>query len=268
MSRFTGRAAVVTGGAQGIGRRVAEQLHAEGADVLILDADGELAAATAAAIGSGVIGMAGDVARRADVAAAVATCVERFGAIDVMAAHAGIADIEPFLEIGDASWQRMMDVNVNGAFFCTQEAARWMIDAGRPGAIVVTCSTNAFWVESNAAHYNASKGAVATFIRSAALDLGPNGIRVNGVDPGLIRTRLTTYVTDIPEHAAEYLPRIPLGRFGAPSDIAEAICFLASDQAAWITGQRICVDGGQTLGTPLPLPEVALPGSQRAEAGS
>jgi NAD(P)-dependent dehydrogenase (short-subunit alcohol dehydrogenase family) len=263
MSRFAERVAVVTGGAQGIGRQVVEQLYAEGASVLILDADAELAEATAQAIGSRVVAMGGDVARRSDVAEAVDACVDRFGRIDVMAAHAGIADIEPFMEIGDASWQRMMDVNVNGAFFCTQEAARHMLAAGIRGSIVVTCSTNAFWVESNAAHYNASKGAVATFVRSAGLDLAPHGIRVNGVDPGLIRTRLTRYVTDIPENAADYLPRIPLGRFGEPRDIAEAILFLASDQSAWITGQRICVDGGQTLGTPLPLPDEPLPGSHR-----
>lgn len=264
MSRFAQRAAVVTGGAQGIGRRVVEQLISEGADVLILDADGALAERAAREIDSRIVAMSGDVANRADVAAAVDACVERFGRIDVMAAHAGIADIEPFMEIGDASWQRMMDVNVNGAFFCTQEAARRMIEAGTPGSIVITCSTNAFWVESNATHYNASKGAVATFVRSAALDLAPYGIRVNGVDPGLIRTRLTRYVTDIPENATDYLQRIPLNRFGEPRDIADAILFLASDQSSWITGQRICVDGGQTLGTPLPLPEEALPGSHRA----
>lgn len=268
MSRFTQRAAVVTGGAQGIGRRVVELLNDEGANVLILDTDGELAEATARAIGPRISAIAGDVARREDVAAAVESCVERYGRIDVMAAHAGIADIEPFMEIGDASWQRMMDVNVNGAFVCTQEAARHMIAAGTRGSIVVTCSTNAFWVESNAAHYNASKGAVATFIRSAALDLAQHGIRVNGVDPGLIRTRLTRYVTEDPTNAAEYLRGIPLNRFGEPTDIADAILFLASDQSSWITGQRICVDGGQTLGTPLPLPDEALPGSQRATSAS
>ncbi len=264
MSRFKERAAVVTGGAQGIGRRVVEQLHEEGADVLILDADGELAEATARAVGSSVSAMGGDVARREDVAAAVDSCVERYGRIDVMVAHAGIADVEPFLAIGDSSWQRMMDVNVNGAFFCAQEAARHMVEAGTRGSIVVTCSTNAFWVESNAAHYNTSKGGVATLIRSAALDLAPHGVRVNGVDPGLIRTRLTRYVTEDPTNAAEYLRGIPLNRFGEPADIANAILFLASDESSWITGQRICVDGGQTLGTPLPLPDEALPGSQRA----
>lgn len=264
MSRFAGRAAVVTGGAQGIGRRVAEQLHEEGAGVVILDLDAGLAQETAAALGPRAAALGGDVADRAHVIAAVDACVERFGAIDAMIAHAGIADVEPFMEIGDESWQRMLDVNVNGVFHCVQEAARRMI--GRPdgGAIVVTCSTNAFWVESNAAHYNASKGAVATLIRSAALDLAPQGVRVNGVDPGLIRTRLTRYVTEIPGNAADYLRKIPLARFGEPRDIAEAICFLASSQSAWITGQRICVDGGQTLGTPLPLPDEALPGSRRA----
>jgi 3-oxoacyl-[acyl-carrier protein] reductase len=264
VSRFGGRAALVTGAAQGIGRRVAQQLVEEGADVVIFDLDGELAAATAADLSPRAHGVGGDVANRAAVRAGVEACLDRFGRLDIAVAHAGIADVEPFLEISDESWQRMLDVNLNGVFHTVQEAARTMVGAGTAGSIVVTASTNAFWVESQTVHYNASKGGVATFVRSAALDLAPHGIRVNGVDPGMVRTRLTRYVTETPEHARDYLRQIPLGRFGEPSDVAEAICFLASDQAAWITGQRIVVDGGQTLGTPLPSPEEPLPASQRA----
>jgi NAD(P)-dependent dehydrogenase (short-subunit alcohol dehydrogenase family) len=121
----------------------------------------------------------------------------------------------------------------------------------RGGSIVVTASTNAFWLESNLAHYNASKAAALAFARSAALDLAPEGIRVNAVSPGLIRTRLTRFVTENPERAQGYLRQIPLARFGEPEDVAAAVAFLASDDAAWITGQQIVVDGGQTIGTPL-----------------
>lgn len=265
MMRFGGRVALVTGGAQGIGRAVVEQLNREGAEVFIVDLDGELAAKTAAEVSPDKTGsISGDVSSRGDVKRAVEACRDQFGRLDIVVAHAGIADVEHFMEISDESWQRMLDVNVNGVFFCVQEGARAMLDAGQGGAIVATASTNAFWVESQTAHYGASKGAVATFIRSAALDLAASGIRVNGVDPGLIRTRPTRYVTEIPENARAYLRQIPLGRFGEPRDVAEAICFLASDQAAWITGQRIVVDGGQTLGTPLPTPDEPLPGSFRA----
>ncbi|MFP3914452.1 MAG: SDR family NAD(P)-dependent oxidoreductase, partial [Actinomycetota bacterium] len=195
----------------------------------------------------------------------VQRCVTELGRIDVMVAHAGIADVEPFLEQDDASWRKMLAVNMDGVFYSIQEAAREMSSWGG-GSIVVTASTNASWVESNAAAYNASKGGVVALVRSAALDLAPMGIRVNAVNPGLVRTRLTRYVTEVPENAADYLPRIPLGRFGEPEDIANAMLFLASDEAAWITGVDLMVDGGQTLGTPLPLPDEPFPLSARADS--
>ncbi len=269
MARFSAKAALVTGAAQGIGRTITWRLVEEGASVLMFDINPKLAGETArelAAGGAAVAAIGGNVARREDVRRAVERCVELYGGLDVLIAHAGIADFEPLLEISDESWQQMIDVNLTGVFCCTQEAARVMREAGG-GAIVITASTNAFWVESNAAHYNASKGGVVAFVRSAALDLAASRIRVNAVDPGLVRTRLTTHVTENPENAADYLKRIPLNRFGEPIDIANAVLFLASDEAAWITGQDIIVDGGQTLGMPLPLPEFVLPTPVKAGAG-
>jgi NAD(P)-dependent dehydrogenase (short-subunit alcohol dehydrogenase family) len=268
MGRFEGRACVVTGGARGIGRAVVELLLREGGSVVIADIDAEEAQRTAAELAASapgrVLALGTDVARREDVRAAVAAALGRFGRLDVMIAHAGIADVEPFLEQDEDSFAKMLAVNVTGAFLCIQEAARVMKDAGG-GAIVVTGSTNAFWTESNAAAYNASKGGVVALMRSAALDLAPFGIRVNSVAPGLIRTRLTRYVTDIPEHAEDYLAKIPLDRFGEPADVADAIAFLASDAARWITGVDLPVDGGQTIGTPLPLPDEPFVGSARAD---
>jgi NAD(P)-dependent dehydrogenase (short-subunit alcohol dehydrogenase family) len=268
MDRFAGRVAVVTGGARGIGRAVVEQLLREGGSVVIADLDDAEAAATATALEDGAPGRVAavrcDVARREDVRAAVATATDRFGRLDIMVSHAGIADVEPFLDQDESSFAKMLAVNVTGAFLCIQEAARVMRETGG-GAIVVTGSTNAFWIESNAAAYNASKGGVVALMRSAALDLAPDHIRVNSVAPGLIRTRLTRYVTDIPENATDYLRNIPLRRFGEPADVADAICFLASDQSRWITGADLVVDGGQTIGTPLPLPPEPFLGSARAD---
>lgn len=268
MDRFAGRVAVVTGGARGIGRAVVEQLLREGGSVVIADLDDAEAAVTSTALEAGTPGRVAavrcDVSRREDVRAAVATATERFGRLDIMVSHAGIADVEPFLEQDESSFAKMLAVNVTGAFLCIQEAARVMRETGG-GAIVVTGSTNAFWIESNAAAYNASKGGVVALMKSAALDLAPDHIRVNSVAPGLIRTRLTRYVTDIPENATDYLRNIPLRRFGEPADVADAICFLASDQSRWITGADLVVDGGQTIGTPLPLPPEPFLGSARAD---
>jgi NAD(P)-dependent dehydrogenase (short-subunit alcohol dehydrogenase family) len=177
-------------------------------------------------------------------------------------AHAGTADFQPLLEIDEQSWRRIIDVNLTGAFLCTQEAGRVMAAAGG-GAIVITASTNAFYVETNGAHYNASKGGVVAFMRSAAIDLAPLGIRVNAVAPGVVRTPLAAWVTDDPENAAPYLRRIPLNRFAETDDVANAVLFLASDEAAYITGQDLVLDGGLTLGIALPPPAHPLPGATR-----
>src|SRR6266699_3671815 len=203
-SEFAGKAVIVTGAAQGIGRTIAEQFIRQGARVLIFDLDAELAMETTRQLspdGNMAACVGGDVSRREDVHRAVETCIERFGRLDVMVAHAGIADAQPLLEIDDASWQRILDVNLTGVFLCTQEAGRVMARSGG-GTIVVTASTNAFWVESNLAHYNTSKGGVVAFVRSAAIDLARYGIRVNAVAPGVVLTRIAAWVTEDPVLAA------------------------------------------------------------------
>jgi NAD(P)-dependent dehydrogenase (short-subunit alcohol dehydrogenase family) len=241
-----------------MGRAVAERLVAEGASVVIGDVDGDLARRTAGEIAARdpdrVVAVEGDVARRSDVQAMVAAAVDTFGGLDVMVAHAGIGLYKPFFDHDEATFESTLAVNVIGAFLCIQEAAKVMRDSGG-GAIVVTGSTNATWIETNLAAYNASKGGVVALVRSAAIDLAPSAIRVNSVAPGLIRTRLTRHVTEDVGNAADYLRGIPLGRFGEPGDVAAAICFLASDDASWITGHDLVIDGGQTIGTPIPLPD-------------
>jgi len=262
-TEFAGKAVIVTGAAQGIGRTIAEQFLKLGARVLIFDLDEELAVVTARQLspdGELVKSIGGDVSRRADVHRAVETCIERFGRLDVMVAHAGIADATPLLELNDASWQRVMDVNLTGVFLCTQEAGRVMARSGG-GTVVVTASTNAFWVESNLAHYNTSKGGVVAFVRSAAIDLARYGIRVNAVAPGVVLTRIAAWVTEDPILAAEYLKHIPLNRFAETIDVAKVVLFLASSDSAYITGQTIVLDGGQTLGIMVDAPETPIPGT-------
>jgi NAD(P)-dependent dehydrogenase (short-subunit alcohol dehydrogenase family) len=263
-TRFSGKTALVTGAAQGIGRAIAERFASEGANVLILDIDGDLAERTAAEIAGGsgrIAAIGGDIAHRDDVRRAVTRCQERFGRLDILAANAGIADVQPFQDFDEASWRRVIDVNLTGTFFCMQEAARAMIPAGG-GAMVATASTNAFWVESNMAAYNASKGGIVALVKSAALDLGPHGIRVNAVAPGMIRTR-ANYITEDPIAGPEYLKGVALGRFADPSEMAAVVAFLASDDASYVSGELLVADGGTTIGVRLPFPDEPLPGAIR-----
>lgn len=253
MSRFAGKGVVVTGAAQGIGRGLVEAFLDEGAGVVAVDKQervSELADERCAPF-------IGDVSLRDDCRRAVVLCVERFGSIDVMCAHTGIAEPMPLLEMSEEHWERHLAVNLNGVMFCTVEAARAMVDADRPGAVVCTSSINAWFVEETHAVYNVTKAAVWTFIRSAAMDLARHGIRVNGVAPGVVDTPIAALVVHNEQLAPEYLKTIPLGRFGQPEDIANAAVFLASDDASYITGQTLVIDGGQTLGIPGDLGEAA-----------
>jgi NAD(P)-dependent dehydrogenase (short-subunit alcohol dehydrogenase family) len=255
--------ALVTGGAQGIGRAAVERLAAEGARVVLADIDEELGKRTArevaGAVGGTVVAAGGDIAQRADVRRMVQACLDHFGRLDVLVANAGTADAQPFLEIEDHRWQRILNINLTGTFYCVQEAARVMAAQGE-GAIVVTASTNAFWMESNMAAYNTSKGGIVALVRSAALDLAPLGVRVNAVEPSVVRTRLASFVTENPTEAAGYLEKIPMNRFAEPREVADAILFLASDEAAYITGQTLILDGGLTLGLKLNPPSSPFPG--------
>jgi NAD(P)-dependent dehydrogenase (short-subunit alcohol dehydrogenase family) len=260
-----GLGAVVTGAAHGIGRAIAERLLREGASVVVADRDGEALEATAAELAAHgrVEPVTCDVSRREDVRTAVGRCVDAFGHVDVMAANAGTADVVGLLDIEDAAWRRMVDVNLGGAFHSVQEAARGMIAGGRRGAIVFTASTNSFWVEANTAHYSATKFGIVGLMKTAALDLAPYGIRVNSVSPGVVNTRLAAHLIEDPVEGPEFLKKVPLGRYAEPEDIAAAVVFLASEDAAYITGENLVVDGGATIGMPLEPPDEPLPGALR-----
>jgi NAD(P)-dependent dehydrogenase (short-subunit alcohol dehydrogenase family) len=255
VTRFDGMGVVVTGAAQGIGLGIAERFLAEGASVVAFDRNGPGVEQAAAKLRERCVPFVGDVSSRDDCRRAVALCVERFGSIDVMCAHTGIAEPLPLLEMTEEHWHRHLAVNVDGVMFCAVEAARAMIDGGHGGAIVCTSSINAWFVEETHAVYNVTKAAVWTFIRSAAIDFARYGIRVNGVAPGVVDTPIAELVVHNPELAPQYLKTIPLGRFGQPRDVADSVLFLASDAASYVTGQTIVVDGGQTLGIPGDLEE-------------
>jgi 3-oxoacyl-[acyl-carrier protein] reductase len=249
MSRFSGKGVVVTGAAQGIGLGIARRFLDEGASVIAFDRNAEGLGAATSSLGERCVPFVGDVSVHDDCRRAVQTCVTEFGHIDVMCAHAGIADPLALLDMTDEHWRRHMAVNVDGTMYCVVEAARAMGESGG-GAIVCTSSINAWFVEETHAVYNVTKAAVWALVRSAAIDLASRGIRVNGVAPGVADTPLAALVVQNAELAPEYLKSIPLGRFAQPSDIADCVAFLASDQASYITGQTIVIDGGQTLGIP------------------
>jgi len=264
MGRMSGCAAVVTGAANGIGRAIAERLLGDGASVVLADLEDSSLAATASELANAgaVEAVVCDVSKREDVRGAVERCADVFGRLDVMAANAGTADVVGLLDIEDHAWQRMVEVNLTGAFHSVQEAARMMVPR-RSGAVVFTASTNSFWVEANTAHYSATKFGIIGLMKTAALDLAPYGIRVNAVSPGVVNTRLARFLVEDPIEGPEFLRRVPLGRYAEASDIANAVVFLASDEAAYITGENLVIDGGTTIGVPMEPPDQPLPGAIR-----
>ena len=248
MGRHDGKVALVTGAAQGIGLGIVCRLVADGARVVALDVKEEELTEVCSEFGDAVVPVVGDVADESVCSAAVARCVQEFGSIDLVAANAGIALARPFLQLDAEHWRRHQSINVDGAFWCVLHAARAMADVGRPGSMVITCSVNGFDVEETMTAYNVSKGALLTLVRSAAIDLGRHAIRVNGIAPGVIDTPITAMIVKNPDLAPNYLKTIPLGRFGEPSDVADVVSWLLSDEARYVTGQTVVVDGGQTLG--------------------
>ena len=233
-----GKRAVVTGGANGIGFAAARLLAAHGASVFVFDLERENPADAARKIGA--TACAADVTSRESLDGAF----ELAGPPDILIANAGRVFESDFCELSGAEWDRTLAVNLSGVFHSMQAAAQLMKQR-RAGAIVLTASTNSYDGEARLAAYNASKAGLLGLVHTAANELGPFQIRVNAVCPGLIRTRLTQGHFDSPEILRNYFQQIPLGRGGEPEEVAQAIVFLASELASYITGATLFVDGGQ-----------------------
>lgn len=254
--RFKDKVAIVTGGASGIGKEVATRFVAEGGSVVINGRDAAKLAAAAKEIdssGKRVVVQAGDIALPATGEAAVKTATERFGRLDVLFNNAGIFTPKPFLEITEAEYDRFLDTILKGKFFAAQAAAKAMKAAGRGGAIVQTGSMWALQAigATPSSAYSAANGGVHALVKNLAIELAPHQIRVNAIAPAIIETPVfDTFLT--PEQVKAVLPTFramhPLGRNGQPVDAAEAILFLASDQASFITGVVLPVDGGVMAG--------------------
>lgn len=242
MRRFTDRVAIVTGAAGGIGAAAARRFAADGAHVVATDSNAALLAGLD--LSPQHLLFPTDMTDPEAVATLVDRTLDTFGRLDILAANAGVWQQRHFLDLDLAEWDHVIDVNLRGTFVISQQVASAMAAQNKPGAIVITASTNGFVAEADTAHYNASKGGLIALAKSMAVDLAPFSIRVNVVAPGTIRTPLNRAVLDVGVTTAFALP--PADRWGEPEECASAITYLASEEASYITGTVLVVDGGQT----------------------
>jgi len=248
MRRFEGKKVIVTGGSRGIGKATVARFAAEGASVVLTARNGAAAEATAREIaaqtGATIYAFAADVSNKADDLATVQFTLDKLGGLDVLVNNAGIYYTEPFEDITEERWDEIMAVDLKGTFLMCQAAAPYL-KAQKAGAIVNMSSTNGLAGELYYAHYNAAKAGIVLLTKSLALELAPYNVRVNCVCPGYIQTE-STDAMDTPEFIQKYCEeKIPLRRVGQPPEVASVIAFLASDDASFITGESVLIDGGQ-----------------------
>lgn len=253
--RLVGRVALVTGAGarRGIGRAIALGMAREGARVALADIELALAQEGAQAIlatGGQAVAIRADVAVSVEVQAMVERTVAALGRLDVLVNNAGIAPIRPFLELDEATWDRTFAVNAKGVYLCAQAAARQMIRQGGGGRIINLSSISEVVSGGGLTHYSATKAAVRNLTRGMASELGRYGITVNAIGPGTIETDILNYLPQEEQDRlrGQNLRNTPLGRLGRAEDIVGAAVFLASDEAAYVSGVTLFVDGGQLCG--------------------
>lgn len=244
--RFADKIALVTGGTSGIGLATARRLAGEGATVVIAAVDKPGLDAAVEELGARALPVHCDVANLADLDAMAAAVRDRYGRLDVVFANAGVASFESLADVTEDDFDRVMDINVKGVFFTIQKTVPLMPDGS---AIVLSASWTLHRGMSAASIYSASKAAVGSLARTLAAELGPKGIRVNSVSPGYIATPMFHAHIDPKDHA-DILAKVVSNRFGTAEDVADAVAFLASDQASYINGQDVVIDGGLVATTP------------------
>ena len=256
---LTGKRAIVTGGAQGIGEAIAFRLAEAGASVMIADIDLDAAKATVEGIraeGGTAEAIAADASSAWDAQKVVRATVDAFGGVDILVNNAGIFPLVPVLNVSEDLWDKVIDINLKGAFLYSKAAAEVMAKDGQGGRIINLASIDALHPNGMGTHYNASKGGVLMLTKAMALELAPYRIQVNSVSPGGIATpgsekarqALTKTMGMSEEDILQgWMQRVPLGRMGEPDEIARVVLFLASRAADYITGENILVDGGYLL---------------------
>ncbi|QRN96370.1 SDR family oxidoreductase [Archangium violaceum] len=253
--KLISNSAIVTGAAQGIGMGIASRLMQEGTHVLIFGQTQAKVEATSEALNRAMEGRAravpftGDVRRAEDVTRAIEVATRELGLPGILVNNAGTATLSPLVDLAEEDFDRVLAVNLKGPFLFMKAFARALVEAKKPGAVVNISSLNQMAVTDGLGHYCASKAGLANLSKVAAAELGRHGIRVNVVAPGAIRTPLADGAGMISGNMErEFLARTPLGKpCGQPSDVAGAVCFLCSEDASWITGETISVDGGNHI---------------------
>jgi len=244
--KFEQKRVLVTGAARGIGEGIASRFIREGARVVALDyREDQLAESASKYDASRYAYVVSDLRQPESAADAVKKAWDVWGGIDIIVNNAGVAVMEPFTDIAFDSWTNVLNVNLNAMFVICQEAGRRWIESGQPGAIVNMASKNGLVGQANLAHYNTSKGGVVLLTQSLAIELAPKGVRVNAVAPGFIDTPMDREVKESAKGTIGLtLDRTPMKRLGTIEEVASAVLFLASDEASYITGTTLVVDGG------------------------
>jgi 3-oxoacyl-[acyl-carrier protein] reductase len=247
--RLENKKSIITGSARGIGKAIARKFLQEGARVFLVDIHQERLAKTKEELTplGEVHTFAADVSQKAQVQNLMKAVLKTWDAIDVLVNNAGIAIVENFLDLREENWDRTLDVNLKSMFLVSQLVSKEMVKRGQGGAMVNMASTNGLLGEAGLAHYNASKAGVILLTKTLAIELAPYNIRVNCVCPGFIKTELAGEAGYDEAFIAEYVKKIPLNRHGKPEEVANVFAFLASDEASFITGASMVIDGGQII---------------------